>query len=49
VNNEFYISESYNQLIEEGCDIGIYEIPIEQHFAIGTPEDLKSYENSQHR
>ncbi len=43
VNNEFYISESYNQLIEEGLNIGIYEIPADQHYAIGTPEDLKSY------
>ncbi len=43
VNREFYISETYNQLIEEGCDIGIYEIPKEEHWAIGTPEDLKKY------
>ena len=43
VNNEFYISESYNQLIEEGRNIGIYEISPAEHCAIGTPEDLMNY------
>ena len=45
VNGEFYISESYNELIRDGKRIGIYEIPEEEHCAIGTPEDLKKYLN----
>lgn len=43
VNNEFYIAESYNQLVREGFYIDIHEIPREQHWAIGIPEDLKRY------
>ena len=43
VNNEFYISETYNQLIEEGRHIDIYHIPAEQHWAIGTPEEYTIY------
>ena len=43
VNNEFYISETYNQLIHVGYNIGIHHISAHQHCAIGTPEDLKRY------
>jgi len=48
VNNEFYISETYNQLIKLGYNIDNYHIPAEQHCAIGVPEDLQRYldENS---
>ncbi len=43
VNNEFYISESYNEMIKNNKKIDIYEIPADQHWAIGTPEDLEKY------
>lgn len=43
INNEFYIAPTYNELIQEGKRIVIYEIPIEQHFATGTPDDLNYY------
>lgn len=45
VNNEFYISETYNQMIEDGFRISNWHIPVDQHWAIGTPEDLKRYLN----
>lgn len=47
VNNEFYISQSYNYLIRKNKKIGIYHIPNEQHYAIGTTEDLDSYINKE--
>lgn len=43
VNNEFYISLTYNQMILEGKKIKNYHIPAEQHCAVGVPEDLKNY------
>jgi len=46
-NNEFYIGPSYNQLIKNGKKIGIYHIPKDQHFAVGTKEDVEKYENLQ--
>jgi dTDP-glucose pyrophosphorylase len=42
-NNEFYVSQTYNELIELGKKIGIYEIPTNKHWAVGTPSDLKLY------
>ena len=42
-NGEFYIAPSYNYLIEKGCKIGIFHIPNEQHWAVGTEEDLDLY------
>lgn len=42
-NGEFYIAPSYNYLINRKKTIGIYHIPNEQHWAIGTPEDLERY------
>jgi dTDP-glucose pyrophosphorylase len=43
VNNEFYISQTYNELIEIGKKIGIYQIEVNKHWAVGTPTDLKLY------
>jgi dTDP-glucose pyrophosphorylase len=42
-NNEFYIGPSYNYMISKNLKIGIYHIPNEQHWAIGTEEDLNIY------
>lgn len=42
-NDEFYISLTYNQMIESGMKVGIYHIDSSQHNAVGTPEDLKKY------
>lgn len=42
-NNEFYVSQTYNELIEMGKKIGVYEIPTNKHWAVGTPNDLKLY------
>ena len=42
-NNEFYVSLTYNQMIEKGLKIGIYHIPNEFHNAVGTPDDLNRY------
>lgn len=41
VNNEFYVCPVYNQNIEEGARIGIYQP--KEHWPIGTPEDLTTY------
>ena len=42
-NNEFYIAPTYNELIKQGKKIGIYEISKDQHYAVGTPIDLRRY------
>jgi hypothetical protein len=42
-NNEFYIAPSYNYMIADGHTVGIYHIPNEQHYAIGTTQDLETY------
>jgi len=42
-NNEFYVSLTYNQMIEKGFKVGIYHIPNEFHNAVGTPDDLNRY------
>jgi NDP-sugar pyrophosphorylase family protein len=43
VNNEFYIAPTYNEMILEGKRIVTYPISVEQHWAVGTPEDLQKY------
>lgn len=40
-NNEFYVAPTYNYLLRESYKIGIYMF--NQHYPIGTPEDLKKY------
>jgi len=42
-NGEFYIAPSYNYLIKNDKKIGIYHIPNEQHWAVGTESDLNTY------
>lgn len=41
VNNEFYVCPVYNWNIARGDRIGIYEP--QEHWPIGTPEDLRHY------
>jgi dTDP-glucose pyrophosphorylase len=41
--NEFYISTTYNYLIEEGLNIGHHMIYDDEISFIGTPEDLDTY------
>lgn len=43
VNGEFYVGPTYNYMIASGLKVGIHHIPNEQHYAVGTPEDLKHY------
>lgn len=42
-NGEFYISQSYNYLINKGKKIGIYHIPNQMHHPVGVPADLERY------
>lgn len=42
-NGEFYIAPSYNHMIKNGMKVGIFHIPNNQHWAIGTEEDLGNY------
>lgn len=42
-NNEFYISLTYNEMIDMGYSIGVFHIKKEEHNAVGTPEDLEKY------
>lgn len=41
--NEFYISTTYNYLIEDGLSVGHFMIDEDEISFIGTPEDLKKY------
>ena len=43
VNNEFYIAPTYNELIVEGKKITTYPVKNNEHWAVGTPEDLEKY------
>lgn len=43
VNNEFYIAPTYNEMVNDGKKIVTYEIDKNNHWAIGTPEDLLLY------
>ena len=49
VNNEFYISMTYNILIEHGQQIQIYPIEQHMHHAVGVPEDFLHYESYVHK
>lgn len=42
-NGEFYVGPSYNHMIRAGLRVGVYHIPIEQHHAVGVPDDLEKY------
>ncbi len=41
LNGEYYVSLTYNQLVESGLKVYIYEIPFMLQW--GTPEDLEEY------
>jgi HAD superfamily hydrolase (TIGR01509 family) len=43
VNNEFYVAPIYNQFIQDGKIIFNYQIPTENMWGLGTPEDLNYY------
>jgi dTDP-glucose pyrophosphorylase len=45
VNGEFYVAPTYNQLIQEGCKIGHYNIGSEGDgmYGLGTPADLDRF------
>jgi len=42
VNNEFYVDELMNELIEAGMKVAVFEI--DKYVCWGTPDDLKAYE-----
>lgn len=45
VNGEFYVAPVYNEMIEDGKEIGFYNIGVddEKMHGLGTPEDLKKF------
>lgn len=43
--NEFYVCPVYNEMILNGKNIGIFEIPRKNMYGLGTPEDLHIYLN----
>ncbi len=45
VNNEFYVAPAYNELIEQGQQIGIFNIGAEADgmYGLGTPADLDKF------
>jgi dTDP-glucose pyrophosphorylase len=45
VNNEFYVAPVYNQLIEDGAKIGIYNVGADAAgmYGLGTPADLQLF------
>lgn len=45
VNNEFYVSKTYNYLIKNGKIIKNYELDKHKFFSLGTPEDVYYYES----
>lgn len=42
-NNEFYVCPVFNQAIEDDKRIKIFDIPAENMWGLGTPEDLKRF------
>lgn len=43
VNNEFYSCPTYNYAVNNGLEIGIYDIPYETMHGLGVPKDLENY------
>lgn len=43
VNGEFYTCPVYNYCVESGQRIGIYNIPSDAMYGLGTPEDLNRF------
>lgn len=46
VNNEFYVSKSYNYLIKKNKVVRNFHLKKEQFYSLGTPEDLIRYESN---
>jgi dTDP-glucose pyrophosphorylase len=46
-NNEYYVAPSYRYLIDQNYKIGIYMF--NQHFPVGTPEQLRRYLDNENR
>lgn len=46
VNNEFYVAPAYNEMIEDGDKIVLFNIGkvLDGMYGIGTPQDLKTFE-----
>lgn len=42
-NNEFYISATYNQMIGSGLKVKAFRLGDNEHFSLGSPEDVKKY------
>lgn len=42
-NDEYYISNVYNHLIAKNKTVGVFQIPIERYWCVGTPEQLETY------
>lgn len=45
VNGEFYVAPTYNQLIQDGCKVGYYNVGKEDDgmYGLGTPADLTRF------
>jgi NDP-sugar pyrophosphorylase family protein len=43
VNGEYYVAPVYNELIEDGARIALWEIEKNAMHGLGTPDDLKAY------
>ena len=44
-NNEFYVAPTYNYLIRDGLDIGVYNVSKTAFYPVGTPQDLERFLN----
>ena len=42
INNEFYVDECINNLIESGLKVKVFEV--NKYICWGTPNDLKTYD-----
>jgi NDP-sugar pyrophosphorylase family protein len=42
-NNEFYIAPAYNELINEGKKLTVYEVDVNKKHMLGTPYELKIF------
>ena len=42
INNEFYVDECINELIEIGLKVKVFEV--DKYICWGTPNDLRTYE-----
>jgi len=45
INNEFYISMTYNQMIEDDYKIKVYKMNENEHFSLGSPGDINKYKS----